>query len=122
MQIAITNHAVERYRQRVPNAAKLDDDAIRRVIRELVDEASVGGSIQKHPGYPDRRMVVFHMGPEKFYLALGPNESDRELFPGEWAVIGLLFSREVGQRGTGATIGDKVSDELRQQLTERTHR
>jgi hypothetical protein len=109
MQIAIMNHAVERYRQRVPNAAKLSDEAIRKVIGELVDEAEASGSIQEHPRAPGRKMVEFLIGQERLYLALGPNDSDRETFPGEWAVIGVLFARDVGQKGSGATIGDLIS-------------
>lgn len=116
MQVAVTNHAVERYKQRVPKADKLDNEAIRQVIRERVDEAFDQGTVRPHPGnHPDRRMIAFTVGQENVYLALGPNITD---VPGEWAVIGLLFDREVGQKGIGSTIGDIVPEELKQKLAE----
>lgn len=117
MKIAVTNHAVERYRLRVPSAAKLDDEAIRQVIREMIRTAFDNKTVRDHPGYPERRMVTFSVGQEKLYIALGPNETD---YPGDWAVLGVLYDREVGQKNIGTTIGDVIPDELKKKLTETT--
>jgi hypothetical protein len=115
MQIAITNHAVERYQQRVPSVAKLDVEAVRSIIRERVEEAFEQKQVRDHPGYPKRRMVPFQVGQEKMFLALGPNDTS---FPGEWAVIGVLFDREVGQKSIGTTIGDIIGESLKADLAE----
>lgn len=115
MQIAVTNHAVDRYQQRVPSAAKLTPDAIRTLMRRQVEEAFVSGTVKDHPGYPDRRMVPFAAGPERMFLALGPNDTG---WPGEWAVIGVLFDKEIGKSSMGTTIGDIISQEVKTQLTE----
>jgi len=114
MLLAVTNHAVERYQQRVPSAAKLDRESIRTMIRMEVERAFETGGVRDHPGYPDRRMIPFTVGKEQMYLALGPNTTE---YPGEWAVIGVLFDREVGQKSMG-TLGDVVSDAVRQKLSE----
>jgi len=115
MQLAITNHAVERYKLRVPNASKLEDNVVRRIIHKEVEEADADGRIKPHPGYPDRRMVSFTAGKENMFLALGPNNTG---VPGEWAVIGVLFDRELGKNGIGATLGDAVSEEMKKQIAD----
>ena len=115
MQIAVTNHAVERYQQRVPSVAKLDMESVRTLIREKVEEAFDTKQVKDHPGYPDRRMVPFQVGQEKMFLALGPNNTS---YPGDWAVIGVLFDREVGQKSLGTTIGDIMGDALKADLAE----
>jgi hypothetical protein len=113
--IAVTHHAVERYLQRVPSAAKLERETVRDLIRDRVAEAFKSGGVRDHPGHPERRMVPFSIGQEKMFLALGPNTTD---FPGEWAVIGVLFDREVGQRSIGTTLGDIITDAVKADLTE----
>lgn len=115
MQIAVTNHAVERYQQRIPSAAKLDRESVRALIRERVEDAFEQKQVQDHPGFPERRMIPFQVGQEKMTLALGPNDTS---FPGDWAVIGVLFDRETGQKGIGTTIGDAVSNSVKAELTE----
>lgn len=116
IQIAVTNHAVDRYRQRVVTAAKLDNEAIRTTIRSLVDDAFDKKTVRDHPGYPHRRLIPFKVGIEQMHIALGPNETE---FPGEWAVIGVLFDREVGQKSVGgATLGDIFPEEVKQSIME----
>ena len=115
MQLAITNHAVDRYRQRVVSAAKLDNESIRTMIRMEVERAFNSGEVKDHPGHPERRMIPFMVGQEKLYIALGPNETDR---PGEWAVIGVLFDRDIGPKSTGVTLGDIMPNDVKQRLTE----
>jgi hypothetical protein len=62
-------------------------------------------------------MVPFTVGKEQMFFALGPNTTD---FPGEWAVIGVLFDRETGQKtlGGGATLGDIVPEDVKQRISE----
>lgn len=116
MQLAITNHAVERFKERVASAEVLTDDAVRSVIRMRVSAAFAEGTVRDHPGHPERRMIPFPVGQEELILALGPNDTK---FPGEWAVIGVLHAREVGKKMSGATIGDLISDSLRSKLQEK---
>ena len=114
MKIAVTNHAVARYQQRVPSAEKLDVESVRTIIREMIESAFRDGTVRDHPGdYPDRRMIPFTVGDDELYLALGPNETG---FPGDWAVIGVLYDRELGKRSTGATIGDRLSKDQKTKL------
>jgi hypothetical protein len=113
MNLAVTNHAVERYQERVPSSAKLGAEAIRSTIRSLVEEAFERKQVREHPGFPERRMIPFTVGKEQVFLALGPNDTT---FPGDWAVIGVLYEREVGKTGIGATIGDTLSDATKKSL------
>jgi hypothetical protein len=105
MNIAVTNHAVERYKERVAGADVLTTDAVRETIRHRVREAFKKGLVKDHPGHPERRMVEVVAGQDELVLALGPNDTK---FPGEWAVIGVLFKRELGRKTTGATLADKI--------------
>jgi hypothetical protein len=116
MLLAITNHAVERFKERVVSADILTDDAVRAVIKMRIEAAFLDGAVMDHPGFPERRLVPFQAGKDDLVLALGPNDTK---FPGEWAVIGVLHSREVGRRSSGATLGDTVSSELREKLKQK---
>jgi hypothetical protein len=116
MQLAITNHAVERFKERVVSADALTDDAVRAVIKMRVEAAFLDGAVMDHPGFPERRLIPFQAGQDDLVLALGPNDTK---FPGEWAVIGVLHSREIGRKSSGATLGDLVSDKLREQLMQK---
>lgn len=118
MQIAVTDHAVQRYQQRVVSAENLDRESVRTVIREMVRTAFTNNTVRDHPGYPDRRMVPFTVGKQEFFLALGPNDTK---FPGDWAVIGVLHDRELGKQGMGTTIGDLIPETVKQQLQEQVN-
>jgi hypothetical protein len=115
MNLAVTNHAVERYQERVPSAAKLEREAVRSTIRSLVVEAFQKKMVRDHPGYPERRMIPFVVAKEQMFLALGPNETG---FPGDWAVIGVLFEREVGKTSIGMTIGESLSESTKKTLAD----
>jgi hypothetical protein len=119
MEVAVTNHAVDRYQKRVRGTEKIERETLREMIRELVSRSFESGLVVEHPGHPERRMVPFEAGGEKLVLALGPNTTT---FPGRWAVIGVLYEREVGKTSTGAVIGDVVSEELKQRLAEEVTR
>jgi hypothetical protein len=114
MRIAVTNHAVERYQERVPGASKLNAEAVRNIIRSLYVEAVENNTTREHPGYPDRAMVPFSAGREQMFLAVGPNKTK---FPGDIAVLGVLYDREVGRSGV-ASIGDHLSEETKQKLAQ----
>lgn len=116
MQLAITNHAVERFKERVGSADILTDDAVRSVIKMRVEAAFLDGTVMDHPGFPERRLIPFQVGQDTLVLALGPNDTK---FPGEWAVIGVLHSREVGRKSSGATLGDTISSSMREQLLQK---
>lgn len=116
-QVAVTNHAVERYRQRVVSANKLDEESARTIIRDMVDAAFQKGSIQDHPDNQRQRLIPFTVGSDRLNLVLGPNSTD---YPGEWAVVSVLYDREIGRGGTGVTLGDVLSDEKKQELVAQT--
>jgi len=59
-------------------------------------------------------MVQFQVGQEKLFLSLGPNTTD---FPGEWAVVGVLYDREIGKSSMSATLGDLLSEETKRMLS-----
>ena len=105
MNIAITNHAVERFMERVEGAQKFEPDSVRVIIRYLVEQGFKEGALSQHPFMYDRRMVPFKSGNSILYLSLGPNTTDHE---GDLTVIGVLFEQEAtgGKSSLGVTIGD----------------
>lgn len=117
MNIAVTNHAVERYQERVESAAKLDKEAVRTIIRILVEEALANGTVQDHPEYSARRVIPFGAGGDQLFLSIGPNETS---YPGDIAVIGVQYEKElgIGKSSIGATLGDIVPAETKKNLAE----
>lgn len=117
MQVAVTNHAVERYRQRVASANKLDEESARTVIRDMVLDAFDHGAMQNHPENQKQRLIPFTNGSDKLNLVLGPNSTD---YPGEWAVVSVLYDREIGKGSTGVTLGDVTPEAKKQELAAQT--
>ena len=104
MKVAITDHAVTRYVERVQGAKDLSTDSVRMVIQELIDEAFATGNVRNHPSEGGRKIVPFKSGNANLYLSLGPNETR---FPGDFAVIGVVFDRELGGvGGMGVKLGE----------------
>lgn len=105
--IAVTNHAVDRYRERVDGAKVLDKESARSIIRKLVEEGFTTGSVSENPHYRGRMMVPFVSGKSVLYLSIGDNNTSHD---GELAVIGVLYEHETtgGKIGTGATIEDAL--------------
>lgn len=96
MKLAVTDHAVSRYRERVQGAAELEDESIREVVRSKITQALADGSVRPHPTEKDRRIVPFKAGESHLFFSIGPNKTSH---PGELAVIGVLYDRELGGQG-----------------------
>lgn len=105
MKIAVTNHAVDRYLERVEGAKGFERESIRQVIRDLVAKGFAEGEVQDHPYDDARRIVPFQSGKSVLFLSLGPNLTNYEA---EMAVIGVLFERELtgGKKELGVRLGD----------------
>lgn len=105
MKIAVTNHAVDRYRERVDGAAGFQKESIRSEIRHIVAEGYAQGLVREHPLDPDRRIIPFRSGDSVLFLSIGPNTTDYEA---DIAVIGVLYEKEVsaGRVGLGVQLGD----------------
>lgn len=105
MKIAVTNHAVQRFQERVEGVSSFDDESIRKIIRTLVELGFEEEVVRPHPRHFDRRIIPFSSGPSILYLSLGPNLTT---FEGEFSVIGVLFERELsdGKVGLDVTVGD----------------
>ena len=107
MKIAVTNHAVQRYQERVEGAREFDSESVRRLVRDLVKEGFRTGAVRPHPHISERRIIPFTSGKSVLYLSVGPNTTT---FKADLSVIGVLFEREVtgGKQGMGVTLGDVV--------------
>jgi hypothetical protein len=116
MKIAVTNHAVERYQERVPGASKLDAAAVRNIIRSIYMEAVEKRTTLRHPGYSNRFMAPFSAGKEQMFLAVAPNKTK---FPGDLAIVNVMYDREIGKSGV-ASLGDKLSEEDKKRLATKT--
>lgn len=105
MKIAVTSHAVSRYKERVEGAKEFETESVRNIIRDLVSKGFSEGAIAPHPYEPDRRIIPFKSGDSILYLSIGPNNTT---FDADIAVIGVLFEHDVtqGKIGVGVTIGD----------------
>lgn len=105
MKIAVTNHAVERYLERVEGAKGFEREPIRQVIRDLVEKGFSERAVRDHPYDPARRIVPFLSGKSVMYLSIGPNLTNYEA---DVAVIGVLYERELtgGRQGLGVSLGD----------------
>lgn len=116
MKIAVTNHAVDRYMERVDGAKGFARESVRSIIRKLVEDGFQEGAVRDHPFDTARRIVPFASGATILYLSIGPNITTYEA---DLAVIGVLFEKEVtnGKQWLGAKVGDL---ELPADLGERT--
>jgi hypothetical protein len=104
MRVAVTDHAVKRFRERVEGAASFDEDSVRLLIRSLVHDGFVEGSVRPHPKKFGRRIIPFSSGSSVLYLSLGPNETK---VPADFAVVGVMFEKELGGKvESGVTLGD----------------
>lgn len=101
MKIAVTNHAVDRYRERVPGAADLEDESVRDVIRDRIEAAFRAGMVKDHPTEAQRRIIPFKAGDSMLYFSIGPNTTK---ILADFAVIGVLYEKELGRVGMGVTL------------------
>lgn len=109
MNIAITNHAVERFMERVEGAQNFEPESVRVIIRYLVEQGFKEGALADHPFAASKRMIPFKSGNSILYLSLGPNLTSHE---GDLTVISVLYEQEVtgGKSGLGVTLGDVFKD------------
>lgn len=103
MNVAVTDHAVGRYKQRVQGATDLERESVRGIIRSIVETAFKEGQVRNHPTSQSKRVAPFQSGGSTLYLSLGPNKTR---IPGELAVVSVLFEKELGKVGLGVTLGD----------------
>lgn len=105
MKIAVTNHAVDRYRERVAGADGFQKESIRAEIRHIVNEGFEHGLVREHPLDAERRIIPFRSSESVLFLSIGPNTTDYEA---DLAVIGVLYEKEVssGRVGIGVRLGD----------------
>lgn len=107
MRIAVTNHAVDRYRERVPWAEGLMDESVRDIIRDRVSEGFENMMVREHPTVPDRRIIPFKAGSSILYFSLGPNTTR---VAADVAVIGVLYEKELGRTDLGITLGQALPE------------
>jgi hypothetical protein len=93
MKIAVTDHAVSRFRDRVQGAENLEDESVREAIREKVVQGHKEGLVRDHPTERERRIIPFKAGASMLYLSVGPNKTS---YPADIAVIGVLYDKELG--------------------------
>jgi hypothetical protein len=106
MKVAVTNHAVDRYVDRVEGAKGFEREAVRESIRKIVEDGFAEGMVRPHPLEEDRRVVPFKSGESILYLSLGPNNTS--FLDADLAVISVLFEHELtsGKVGMGVRLED----------------
>ena len=111
MRTAVTNHAVDRYRDRVDGANGFERESIRDRIREIVEEGFRENAVREHPTERDRRIIPFKSGESILFLSIGPNTTT---FDADLAVISVLYERELteGKKGGFGTL-DEVAPQLK---------
>jgi hypothetical protein len=105
MKVAVTNHAVDRYLERVDGARGFHRESVRDQIRRIVEEGFDLGFVRDHPLDSDRRVIPFRSGDTLLFLSIGPNTTSYEA---DLAVIGVLYEKELsyGKVGMGLRLGD----------------
>lgn len=111
MRVAVTEHAVDRYIDRVEGSKGFMRESIREIIRSIVEDGFKEHAVLPHPQESERRIIPFKSGESVLFLSLGPNTTSFK--DAEVAVISVLFEHEVsaGKIGMGVTLGD-VMDSL----------
>ncbi len=104
-KVAVTTHAVERFRQRVQGAQGFEDESIRSIVRGLVESGFAEGLVRPHPYEKERRIIPFQSGKSVLYLSVGPNTT---FFQADLAVISVLYERDLspGKVELGVFLGD----------------
>ena len=116
MKTAVTNHAVDRYRDRVDGAKGFDRESIRESIREIVADGFKAKVVRDHPTERDRRVIPFKSGESILFLSIGPNNTT---FEADLAVISVLFEHELteGRKGGFGTL-EEVAPQLKDMRVE----
>jgi hypothetical protein len=107
--VAITNHAVDRYLERVSGAKGFERESVREMIRKLVEDGFNLHQVRPHPTERNRRIIPFKSGKSILYLSIGPNTTTFK--DADIAVISVLFEHEVtdGKAGLDVSLGDKIA-------------
>lgn len=105
MKIAVTSHAVDRYKERVVGAEGFTDEAIREQLRRIIEDGLASGFMRQHPFEFDRRIIPFQSGESVLFVSIGPNTTK---YDAEIAAISVLYEKEVtpGKVGLGIHLGD----------------
>lgn len=115
--VTVTQHAVQRYAKRAPDADHIDTESLRSLMKKMAEEAIVEGRMLPHPTDKERRIIPFKVGDENLHFILGPNLTTHH---GDWALIGVIYDKEQGgKQGVGAVVGDLFSEETRKALSEK---
>lgn len=115
MNISVTNHAVDRYLERVESAKGFYRESVREQVRRIVEDGFSEGAVRPHPQDPNKRIIPFRSGPSILYLSIGPDTTGRG---GDLSVISVLYEHEIttGKAGMGVTLGDLFPSELSRQV------
>lgn len=107
MKISVTNHAVDRYLERVEGAKGFYRESVRDQIRKLVEDGFQEGAVRPHPEDPVKRIIPFKSGESTLFLSIGPDTTGRD---GDLSVISVLYEHEAtpGKMGLSVTLGDIV--------------
>jgi hypothetical protein len=105
-KVAVTDHAVDQYRERVEGAKELTKESIRDLIRKHVAQGFATKTVKEHPTESKKRIISFVVGSNTLWISIGPNETS---FPGDIAAITVMFETEMhGRKGMGVTLGDAL--------------
>ena len=91
MKVAVTNHAVDRYRKLVAGASGFYRESIREQIRLIVENGFTEGVLQEHPTEKERNVVPFRSGDTILFLSIGPNTTNVKA---DISVISVLTNAE----------------------------
>lgn len=116
MKIAVTNHAVNRYLERVEGAKGFYRESIRHEIRLIVENGFREGLVRPHPQGNGKRIIPFQSGGSVLFLSIGCNFTSIE---SDLAVISVLYEHEMteGKVGMGVTLGDLFPGLKREEVT-----
>lgn len=110
-EIAVTNHAVERYHERVQGSEALTSDTTRALIQSLVSDCLDRGDEMDHPGEPGKKLVPFNVGNQLLFIAIGPNQTT---YPGQWAAVTVLFDRDLIPGETPMTTIGELNPQMKE--------
>lgn len=114
MKLAITDHAVDRFIERVRGAEKMKREEVRDRIRLLIMAAGQSGEAHKSATDPDQRLIPFKDSEgNELSICIGKNTTG---FPGDVAVISILTGKpkEIPSRPFVEPLAVKLGDKFPQ--------
>ncbi len=92
MKLAITDHAVDRFIERVRGAERLSRESARDRIRLIVADAVRRDELRQHTADPDQKLCPFlDSEGNVLEICIGRNTTG---FPGDFAVISILVGKQ----------------------------